>query len=348
MQEIEHLRQRYINCRQRTLALIAPLTDEQLTQQVHPEFSPIGWHLGHIAYTEALWLLGEPLPYPELAPIFRVDGYAKAERSRVLPPRDVLMTYVQTIREKVLATLPTITAENARLWHWVIQHEMQHQETITLLRVLQGNLTPELPRIAAPHPCLRISAGWMTVGSETIDALDNERPCHSRHIQTFTISSRPVTQQEFQEFIEAGGYQDKRWWSDAGWAWLQQEQITQPLYWQADSPYQPVCGLSYYEAEAYCRFIGKRLPTEWEWEAAAQQGLPSQGLVWEWTCSLFAPYPGFCPYPYTGYSAAYFDGQHYVLRGGSWATHPYLKRTSFRNWYLPHVRQIFAGLRWAD
>ncbi|MCS7031106.1 MAG: SUMF1/EgtB/PvdO family nonheme iron enzyme [Gloeomargarita sp. SKYG116] len=348
MGDIDHLQQLYTDCRQTTLALIAPLTDAQLTQQVHPEFSPIGWHVGHIAYTEAFWLLGEPLPYPELAPIFRVDGYAKAERSRVLPSRELLITYVQTIREKVLAILPTITAENIRIWYWVIQHEMQHQETIAIIRALQGNLTPQFPLIAGPHQCLQFSGGVITVGSEMIDALDNERPRHPQQIHTFAISNHPVTQAEFQEFISAGGYQDKRWWSEAGWAWVQQEKIVQPLYWRSGRPHQPVCGISYYEAEAYCRFMGKRLPTELEWETAAQQGLPYQGLVWEWTNSQFAPYPGFIPYPYPGYSAAYFDGQHYVLRGGSWATHTYLKRSSFRNWYLPSIRQIFAGLRWAD
>lgn len=348
MVAVEQLRQLYTDCREKTLALIAPLTDAQWVQQVHPDFSPIGWHVGHIAYTEALWLLGEPLPYPELAPLFRADGYPKAERSRLLPPRHILLTYVQTIREKVLAQLTHVTPDNRRLWYWVVQHEMQHQETICLLRALQGNLLPPLPEIDACSTPWELDCQSVTVGSDDIAALDNERPPHTQTVGPLRISAHPVTQEEFQAFIKAGGYREKRWWSEAGWAWLQQEQVTRPVYEQPASPRQPVCGVSYYEAEAYCRFISKRLPTEWEWETAARQGLPYRGLVWEWTCSPFAPYPHFAPYPYQGYSAAYFDGHHYVLRGGSWATHPYLKRPSFRNWYLPGVRQIFAGFRWAD
>ncbi|HKO06179.1 MAG TPA: SUMF1/EgtB/PvdO family nonheme iron enzyme, partial [Alphaproteobacteria bacterium] len=125
--------------------------------------------------------------------------------------------------------------------------------------------------------------------------------------------------------------------------------VERPLYWTGGNAALPVHGISAYEAEAYCRFIGARLPSEAEWERA--QALHPEcgflGEVWQWTASVFAPYPGFAPFPYRGYSAAYFDGLHRVLKGGSWVTLPPVLRPSFRNWYAPDTRQIFAGLRYA-
>ena len=119
-----------------------------------------------------------------------------------------------------------------------------------------------------------------------------------------------------------------------------------PLYWNADRSVDrsAVCGVSWYEADAYARFVGKRLPTESEWEKAAliQNML---GEVWQWTSTWFAPYPDFESYPYPGYSQTYFDQAHRVLKGGSWATFPWAMRNAFRNWYYPHVREIFSGFR---
>lgn len=343
---LQHLEYLYQEVRQRTIALVEDLPPAQLYQQVHPELSPLGWHFGHIAYTEALWLLGEPLPYPELNSIFRVDGYAKSQRGDVLPNLTLIWEYVQGMRAKVLALLPAITPETERLWYWVIQHEMQHQETMTVIRTLQGTLPPPISEMVPLSTTLNIPGGVVRLGSEAVNALDNERPGYTQEMTGFQIRATPVTQAEFAEFITAGGYQDPRWWSKAGWQWRQRENITQPLYWQSGDSHLPVCGISYYEASAYCRFIGKRLPTESEWEWAARQGLPETGRVWEWTSSWFSPYPNFTPYPYAGYSAPYFDQQHKVMRGGSWATHAELKRPSFRNWYQPHIRQMFTGLRW--
>lgn len=342
----ELLRHLYQDVRQRTLALVEDLPLSQLHQQIHPEFSPLGWHFGHIAYTEALWLLGEPLPYPEFTTLFRADGYDKSQRCYMLPSHRLLFDYVYTIREKILAILPAITPEQERIWHWIIQHEMQHQETMTVVRALQENLTLQTPEISHQNSVLIIPDGHVILGNERVNALDNERPAYAQEIRSFQISATPITQREFTEFMAAGGYHEPRWWSEIGWQWVQKEKITQPLYWQSQCMSLPVCGISYYEASAYCRFIGKRLPTEMEWEWAAQQGLPQRGLVWEWTNSWFAPYPNFTPYPYPGYSSSYFDHQHKVMRGGSWATHDYLKRSSFRNWYQPHIRQMFTGLRW--
>ena len=238
---------------------------------------------------------------------------------------------------------------------------------------------------------IEIPAGYFEQGNNAIDALDNERPVHQVYLDTYSIDRYPVTCGQYRVFMEAGGYHNPRWWSEDGWKWLQSQTVEQPLYWSNDPQWDnhPVCGVSWYEAEAYANFVGKRLPTEAEWEKAASWNpisgrrtypwgdvMPSDrrcnhnnavgqttpvnaypdgqsaygccdllGNVWEWTASVFDGYEGFISYPYAGYSQVYFDGQHRVLKGGSWATRSWALRSSFRNWYHPDVRQILAGFR---
>lgn len=239
---------------------------------------------------------------------------------------------------------------------------------------------------AAPHnleEMIQIPAGEFEQGNNSIEALDNESLAHNVYLDTYYIDRYPVTCRQYRAFIEAGGYQNPQWWSKAGWEWLQIEQVTQPLYWQGNVTWDnhPVWGVSWYEAEAYSRFVGKRLPTEAEWEKAARRnpqapaltencncdrligkttpvdaypgGQSAYGLydtlgnVWEWTATWFDGYPGFKSFPYTGYSQVYFDQKHRVLKGGSWVTRPWVLRPSFRSWYYPSVRQVFTGFRCA-
>jgi gamma-glutamyl hercynylcysteine S-oxide synthase len=181
-------------------------------------------------------------------------------------------------------------------------------------------------------------------------AYDNERPRHEVTVETFEIAQRPVTNATWMHFSEGGGYERREWWSDEGWAWKEEYDISHHPAVATGHPQAPVCHVSWFEADAFARSQRARLPSEAEWEKAAtrdQTALEAVGSVWEWTSSHFAPYPGFEAYPYREYSEVFFGQDYRVLRGGSWATHPRVASSTFRNWDLPLRRQIFAGLRLA-
>jgi gamma-glutamyl hercynylcysteine S-oxide synthase len=406
-------------CRDRTLDLFTNLDRESFCKQAHSDFSPVGWHLGHIAFTEAYWILetraGLPPLFPQYLTLFAADGLPKSQR-QYLPSLEILQEYLNTVRTQVLAYLKTAPLEKQeRLWRWLIQHESQHSETIAFILQLQrwnreefytqinfsnskSNTTASKEIKATQSPKLdetvEIPAGEFVMGSDLIEAQDNERFANLVYLDRYWIDRYPVTCAQYREFILAGGYQNQQFWSEEGWKWLQENPVSYPSYW-LDAPewdYHPVCGVSWYEAEAYAKYVGKRLPTEAEWEKAASwnpQNRQKQlhpwgnnppnpklcnhdtlvghttpvnayhtgqsaygcydmlGNVWEWTASRFAAYQGFKPYPYQGYSQTYFDNQHRVLKGSSWATRIWTMRASFRNWYHPHVRQILAGFRCA-
>jgi iron(II)-dependent oxidoreductase len=149
-------------------------------------------------------------------------------------------------------------------------------------------------------------------------------------------------------FADGGGYERPEWWSREGWAWREEQEGTYHPGIPEGDPRAPVCHVSWFEADAFARAQGARLPGEAEWEKAAGSGaLAAVGVVWEWTRSHFHGYPGFVAYPYREYSEVFFGEGYRVLRGGSSATHPRVASTTFRNWDLPQRRQIFAGLRLA-
>lgn len=336
-------------------------------RQAHPDFSPVGWHLGHIAYTESLWMnrrTAESLSASRYDRLFAADGLPKAEREN-LPAMDEILAYLGEVRSQTITHLnnhPNPHIETIRLWHWLIQHEAQHAETMAMVlaihRLQQGHpfdhsaMQPVTDSSSDVSDMVLIKGDSFLQGSNTPDAIDNEQPAHRVRFNRYWLDRTPVTGRQYSAFVEAGGYQNSQWWSDEGWQWRCAADVSAPLYHleNYDEDRYPVCGVSAYEAEAYARFVGKRLPTEGEWEYAASADASCKqmlGNVWEWTSSEFLPYAGFHPFPYAGYSQAYFDGAHRVLRGGSWASPASIIRPSFRTWYHPHRREVFAGFRCA-
>jgi iron(II)-dependent oxidoreductase len=209
-----------------------------------------------------------------------------------------------------------------------------------------------------------LAAATYAIGADADDAYDNERPRHEVTLDTAQVARYPVTNAEFLAFLHDGGYRRRECWSDAGWYWRERHGIEAPGLWRRDdagrvheithagpralSGDSPVTGLSWWEAEAFARWAGARLPHEYEWEALARTGaLAGVGRVWEWCANPLHPYPGFRAFPYDGYSMPWFDGNHYVLRGGSEATHDTVRRVTFRNFHEPDKRHVFAGLRLA-
>ncbi len=352
---ISDLRQAFAILRQRTLGLFASIDPDQFRTQAHPDFSPMGWHLGHIGWTEGLWLLPSPtrraLTPPEFDALFAADGLPKAERTE-LPSLPELVHYLDAIRGAVLEQFEhRLQGNSAWLGWWLLQHEAQHGETIQIVQALQAprDFSVTIPVDKSSTPQITIPRGWVIPPTDSPLLLDNEKPGVSVEVPAFAWDQHPVTAGQFQYFIESGGYQLSEWWPEAGWAWIKENSIEQPRYWPV-KPNAVVFGVSWYEAAAYAKFVGKALPTERQWERARQYlelalNHDPVNQVWEWTDTWFHPYPGFCSFPYPGYSASYFDQAHRVLKGGSIASHPLTQRPSFRNWYAPETREIFAGIR---
>ncbi|HWE26253.1 MAG TPA: SUMF1/EgtB/PvdO family nonheme iron enzyme [Myxococcales bacterium] len=320
-----------------------------------PSYSPVGWHLGHVAVAQARWLLPGDSVGERYGAFFDPAQTAKIARGD-LPSPDELRAFLAQVldraRERLktgpLPEIPSLPADF--LVRHVAQHELQHGEHVQVIAALFENRLHRgavLAKVGEPSPIEFRSGIDALLGNEDAsEAYDNERPPRTVRVAPFWIDSGPATVSEYAEFVDAGGYRDKALWTEEGWRWREQNGVTVPLGWGDAPAHHPVSCLSWFEAEAYARFREARLPTEMEWEAARRAGLPGWGQVWEWTSSCFEPYPGFRAYPYDGYSTPWF-GTHKVLRGGSWATHPRLKRPTFRNWHEPGFREIPAGVRCA-
>jgi iron(II)-dependent oxidoreductase len=318
------------------------------SQQPSEAYSPIGWHVGHIAAVQARWLLpGEPQPFSTL---FDPAATAKPSRARLPAPIE-LRALLDAVLERVSAGLRAgrvpgvLGLPESFLVQHVAQHELQHAEHIQVVAALCEKRLHRMPRRVSVKAAgrLELPGGQHLIGSaDRSRAYDNECPQHERTLRPYWLDRAPVTADEFGRFTKAGGYREQKHWSDDGWAWRTRHEVRAPLWFREQDPDAPVTCVSWYEADAYARWRGARLPTEEEMEAAR---LVPAG-VWEWTSSWFAPYPGFRAYPYERYSLPWF-GTHRVLRGGSWATSPDLARPSFRNWYDPGLRVIPSGFRCA-
>jgi iron(II)-dependent oxidoreductase len=332
--------------RARTLKLVAHLDDAQLTAVHSPIMSPLAWDLGHIAAYEDLWinhrLAGRELLRPGLAELYDAFETPRAVRGDLEFLRgEELRSYLEAVRARALEAPVT----DGELHELVIRHELQHTETMLQTMRLAG-LEP--PGFEDPAPVdgdglelVEVPAGPVEIGSPPDGfAYDNERPRHVVEVGAFAIGRTPVTGSAWARFVADGGYERREWWTPEGWEWAQG---VEP---RSAPPDVPLANLSWYEADAFVRSRGARLPTEFEWEKAALAGvLDGMYRVWEWTGSHFRAYPGFVAHPYREYSEVFFGDGYRVLRGGSYATHPRVASPHFRNWDLPQRRQLFAGVR---
>jgi gamma-glutamyl hercynylcysteine S-oxide synthase len=352
--------------RVRTIALIAPLGDELLNRTYSPLLSPLAWDLGHIANFEELWLVqtvgGRPPLHGELGHYYDAIENPRRERGELPILHDAeLRIYMGEVRERTLEVLDGLDispdAGNPLLregfvYEMLIAHELQHQETmLQMLQMLDAPYRPAEadPGAFVPAPVtgdagqVRVEAGTYEIGApERGFAYDNERSRHTVELPAFEIDRTPVTNAAYIAYMEETGAEPPMYWDRDGDGWARTAMgVTAPV-----DPALPVVHVSWDEADAFARWAGKRLPSEFEWEAARPR-LEGVGGAWEWTSSDFLAYPGFEAFPYVEYSKVFFGDEYKVLRGASWATDPHVVRPSFRNWDLPRRRQIFAGIRLA-
>ncbi len=359
---------RWQQLQQALLAIAADQSSDRLRAQPSPELSPIGWHLEHSVFVECLWirsaLLSDHRIRDRLAPRCLPELAPKQDRGRRLPPSEELFRWAGETMQKNRVLFGTVRDPDARdplrggdrILHFLISHHAQHLET---MRTGAWQFEPRPRASEAPAPAVdpepiapaavTLPAGTVWVGNaDAARAHDNELPRMRTRHHTVRIASHPATNRDWAAFVSGGGYCDSQWWTPAGWRWRTKADAVAPPGWPATNPDDPVTGVTRHEAAAFARFAGARLPHEHEWEAAHDAGLlRGTGAVWEWCANTFHPYPGFRPFPYREYSLPWFDGSHYVLKGGSCLSEPEVRRAAFRNYYTPDTRYIASGVRLA-
>ena len=400
---------RFAAVRALSLALVAPLSDADASVQSMPDASPAKWHLAHTSWFFETFVLRDHVPgyvlHDSRFP-FLFNSYYEAEGRRhardrrgmiTRPALDEVRAYRAHVDSAITAALPDLSAEGAALVALGCHHEEQHQELLItdILHLMGENpLEPALWPAARKVPvAMPAPIGWLAHPGGIVDighdgdgfAFDCEGPRHQALLTAHAIADRTVTNDEWARFIADGGYADPRHWLADGWAWVRAEDVEAPLYWarvdggwtrfgldgrRAIDPAAPVTHVSFYEADAYASWAGARLPSEFEWEAAAAahdcaggnqldragaiEPRPASGSagffgdVWEWTGSAYRPYPGFraAAGAVGEYNGKFMSGQ-FVLRGGSCATPRGHARASYRNFFYPHQRWQFTGVRLA-
>ncbi|HVS27734.1 MAG TPA: selenoneine synthase SenA [Burkholderiales bacterium] len=410
------------DARERTLAL---LSDFEGSQWLGPRLAIVNpplWELGHLGWFQERWclrynasssLLPSILPHADEL----YDSAVVAHDTRwdlPLPNLDRILAYLDRVLQRVLEKLQRGEKHLDYFSRLALFHEDMHGEAFYYTRQTLAYSRPPFaltPKPENPSRSLNqdaaIPGGKMVLGATADDGFvfDNEKWAHEVEIKPFKISRSAVSNREFAGFVEDGGYQRRALWSEQGWRWRREAQAATPVYWIKESgqwmlrhfdefmplpPDAAVIHVNWFEAEAYCRWAGRRLPTEPEWEMAAAtesgnteikrrypwgnappakehanlDGFVSGpcsvssfspgdsgwgcrqmfGNVWEWTQDWFLPYPGFAIDPYQEYSQPWF-GDHKVLRGGCFATRARLLRNTWRNFYTPDRRDVFAGFR---
>lgn len=423
----ERIAKQFEEARKRTLQIFDLAAESDLRQSPGFGFRPILWHLAHTGAFEEFWLLGKIAgenPINERFQIVFDPIKTPRENSKNLPSKAEMLDFLQKVRTGVLRVLETANFDSknpllrdAYIFDLVLQHELQHQETLAYLFHL---LPPEKLQTSnfKVQSFVQKTANdeQRTILYESSEAqigcagrngfcYDNEIPANRRFVPAFRLDKFLTTNREYSEFIRENGYERSEFWSAEGWRFREKENWQHPLYWRknggdwqirrfaqenslSELKNHPVYGVSFYEAEAYANFRRKRLPTEFEWERAATHHNESKtlfafgddkptpencnfgfnfwnttpvncfqqaggafdlsGNLWEWTSSGFEPYENFEPFPYSEYSQEWFDGDHKVLKGGSFATSEEILRASFRNFFRRPFRIAFAGIRLAE
>ncbi len=365
----------------KTRQLFKDMSDIDYRLQYHPDLSPMGWHLGHGIFIENYWLhevIQGNDQFTADKSLFLPHNCSKASRGPRLPGLQDLINQIQQQQDNndllLVEKTPPLSDhplfKDEYIENLIIQHYAQHYEAIycvlnqIALKQDKGVYEPQL--ILKPQTLVRdmvhVSAGEYFVGGELPLCRDNELPAHQIYLDEFYIASTPVTNGEYLHFMQDAGYQNQILWSTAGWQWREKNNIQHPEQWKQNSDMQwyginhlgafdlvcsdSVCGLSHYEACAFANWAGALLPHEHEWETAARlESIKETTNVWEWCNNLYSAYSNYNANPYNKDLSPGFDNNHYVLKGASQLSRAEIKRTSLRNFSLPHQRHIFAGLR---
>ncbi len=422
----DHLADIVQDARRRTLELLDGLTGEQLMGPKLPIVNPMLWEVGHVAWFHENFILRRVYGHePILANGDQIyDSIAIHHEQRwdlPLYSLDDTLAYMERVMATLVGRLGNGMADetDSFLYQFTTFHEDMHDEAFFWTRQTLGYPRPRIAIAAACPPPdatsgalpgdAEIPGGTFTLGSppEAPFLFDNEKWAHDVTVTPFRMSRAPVTNIEYAAFVDDGGYARRELWDDGGWAWRESEDAKHPVYWLPDgpgtwrvrrfdeiwdmAPHQPIIHVNWYEATAYCRWAGRRLPTEAEWEFAATMAPDGGGLrkrrypwgdeapdperanldgrivgcvdvaahgagdsafgcrqlignVWEWTSDTFGPFPGFAPDAYKEYSEPLF-GITKVLRGGAWTTRGRMVTGTYRNYFGPERRDVFAGFR---
>lgn len=394
MQEIRGLCEQFRTTRLATVQICKPLETEDFGVQTCPDVSPPKWHLAHTTWFFEKFILSKYLPgykvfHAKFDFLFnsyyqtfgsRMDRDTRSLASR--PTVKEVLAYRNYIDEHMFAIADATQlnavqkAEVASLLTLGIHHEQQHQELMymDILNIFAKNpLQPVYDRhLSIPITptgdvaWLYVAAGEYNIGYEGCGFFyDNEQPLHRESLRAYSLADRLVTNGEFQDFIDDGGYHKHEHWLADGWDWIRQNDVRHPLYWQKENsdwqemtlsglhplqPREPVKHVSYYEAAAYAHWKKARLPTEAEREVGQLCGLPmhGNGVLWEWTQSPYMAYPGYTAAPGAiGEYNGKFMCNQIVLRGGCFVTAADHARPTYRNFYYPQQRWMFSGIRLA-